>query len=754
MKILVNYEPSERNFLPQLAHFLKKAGLQAVSTSQTLEIGEMLSKAKGANCQAILLCNAKTLASCVPGNNPTLDEYRGSRLNFSLPVIVCNKLEHINTVNHGPWLLEQDLLKFRNIYSKIPPFTYKVLDTVSKFEQARKDLSQAIVIAYDIETDKAPSQDELDAPKSFITCCAWTGLMPNGELLTYVLPLVNFGQDHWLDDQEYIAALTLLRDINALPIPKAMQNGTYDAVHSIRYHAEPLYWIYDTMGMAHSTYSELPKTLDFIASYLLSDYRQWKHESEVAGKTRDINMYWRYNAQDTWYTMRILIEQLKTAPAYARKNYTAKFKLCYPCIYCAFEGWLIDNDERVRLANEAAATIEANRAELQVMMDDPNFNPGSWQQVSKYLYKVFGAKNPKIGKSASGTDEKNLTVVGQQHPLLAMLTTRILDYKKAVKAYGTYFTFPQYNGRLLYALNPFGPETERFSSQASAFWCGTQVQNIPSYAKRMLVADPGFEAAEIDNSQSEARCTAYLSQEVKLIEALETPDKDFYKTLGTLFFNIPYSEVTPWFRNKVLKKIVHGTNYMMGGKTFSENIGSEVLYKTAPQLGYTIVEIPKVNHPEQITFLGFSKLLLEKYHVPFPRVREWYKEVYREIATTGKMTSVLGHTRVFFGNIAKNHTMLRGAVAHGPQNLSVEILNKGFWNLYKHGTLKHPTKFRLKGQVHDSCKFQYPAEERDIWIPFALEQMTNPVEVHGRILNIPVEAEYGPNWKDKVQYAS
>jgi hypothetical protein len=40
---------------------------------------------------------------------PTLNEYRGSRLDYSVPVIVGNSLAQINTVDHGRFLLQTDL---------------------------------------------------------------------------------------------------------------------------------------------------------------------------------------------------------------------------------------------------------------------------------------------------------------------------------------------------------------------------------------------------------------------------------------------------------------------------------------------------------------------------------------------------------------------------------------------------------------------------------------------------------------------
>lgn len=397
----------------------------------------------------------------------------------------------------------------------------------------------------------------------------------------------------------------------------------------------------------------------------------------------------------------------------------------------------------------AEEALQEALRKLRIMMADPDFNPGSWQQVEHYVYKVMGAQRPRIGKSKSCTDAKNLEAVGKQHPLLLKITNEILTYRENSKAIGTYFEFKQKNGRLLYGIDPFGTETSRMACKSSSMWCGTQVQNIPKYAKSMLIADDGYELVEVDNSQSEARCTAYCAMEWALADALETPGRDFYKYLGTLFFNMKYEEVTDFFRNKVLKRIVHGTNYVMGAKTFSENIGVEILYETAAKLGLHIVPAPRKHVTTEHTLLGFAKSLLELYHRPFPGIRKWYERLRTEIATTGKLVGPLGNTRVFFGDIEKDHKMLRGAVAHQPQNLSVHILNMGMWKVYKQLVLTSDGKFRLKAQVHDSLLAQYPKEERSIWVPKMVECMTNPVTINGRVLRIPVEAECGPNWKAK-----
>lgn len=758
MRILVNYSKQDQAYLPILQYYIKQNNLEAIATSMELSLADLIMKAKSGNCHAILLCNEGTLKNCVPGTTPTLDDYRGSRLNFSVPTIVCNALSHTVSVAHGSWLLNKDLQKFKTLDTKIEEMEFIVLEDSTKMKNALEVLSKSVLIAYDIETKTIgeidnDEEDTHEGGTTLITCASWACLNSDYTISNFVLPLIDFNETHWHTDALYAQAIMFMRDANSLPVPKVMHNGIYDSLHSLVYRAAPLNWTLDTMAMAHSEYSELPKTLDFVSSLVLPDYVQWKNESSQASKDKDVYRYWAYNARDTFNTLRICMHYLKHLPAYARTNYANQFKLVYPSIYCAFEGIRISGDVRTVLRNSAQEKITEHLGKLRTMVADINFNPASPKQVQTYIYDIFGAKDAGIGqkkdasgkrtKMVRGTNEKNLLAVSEQHPILLKFCTSLLTYRENAKALSTYFNFLQKNGRLLYNLNPFGTDTGRMSCQSSSFWCGTQAQNIPPYAKGMLIADDDFIMCEVDNSQSEARCTAYLSQDLKLIAALENKDKDFYTTLGTLFFQIPYEKVTKDFRNSILKKIVHGTNYMMGANTFIENAGVENLLIGAVPLGLkiTLSPIPKTG---ETTLKQFAKQLLDAYHVPFYRVREWYKEVASSIQMTNMLKSPLGHTRYFFGDIQKNHNLLRSAVAHAPQNLSVSILNIGLWKVWE--LVKNANgNLRLKAQVHDSILFQYHKDHAYLK-PQVIECLDNPVVIHGRTLRIPLDSKEGNSW--------
>ena len=83
------------------------------------------------------------------------------------------------------------------------------------------------------------------------------------------------------------------------------QNIEYDIYYLLRYGVEPSGVWMDTM-LAHSVlYPELPKSLDFLASWYLDNVVYWKSDHrDWTGRTPD-EALWEYNVKDAVYTLRI-----------------------------------------------------------------------------------------------------------------------------------------------------------------------------------------------------------------------------------------------------------------------------------------------------------------------------------------------------------------------------------------------------------------------------------------------------------------
>jgi len=757
MRILLNYDPHLENHKSSIAGLMKNKGLLVMATSKTLSITDLLATAKVAKCEAILLANEGTLKNLVNSSyKVSLDKYRGSRLDYSIPIIVGAPIDHLRKVRYGKWLYEKDLDKFKKIKIPVVQLKFTVCKTRELLDKCLAVAKKAIIISTDIETDS----------NNRITCVGYSCLLPNFNTVTFLIPFVDFGTDHWSNEDDYGYAITCMRAISALPNAKLYFNGLYDAQYQITYHAEPNNFVLDAMALAHAEYSELPKSLDFVSSLNLHDYYFWKDDADEARKKGDIQTYWAYCARDSWNTLRCFINQIRNAKPYAFRNYKELFKMVYPYIYCAFEGLLLEQETLKANTIEAERIAESAKQSLRKMADNEDFNPASPKQVGILLFDILGAKpvaKPRKKKdgtwtSKRGTDETALAKIAEQHPLFALFIAHLFDYREKAKAVGTYFKFNQWTGinndikpRLLYGINPFGTDTGRAASNASSFRLyddareeirsyGTQVQNIPIYAKNMLISDIGYELGEADNNKSEARCVGFLSGCIPLIQALEDRAKDFYKVLGTLFFSIPYESVTKQLRNDILKRIVHGRNYLMGVDTFIETVikqthSTKILYEGAALINYPITNLR-----------AFVSYLLGLYNKPFPEVTEWYTEIKLEVVRNHTLTSPLGWTRYFFGDIIKDHKVFRNAVAHAPQNLSVMILNKGLWKVYKCLVLVEKGLFRLKAQIHDSIFWQSPPEKREEYDRRVKECMDNPVMIKGRKMSIPVDINHGNNW--------
>lgn len=725
MKVLINCTKEEKEYLPVVAGLLKNRGHTAVSISETLGITTSQNLAKKAQANAIIMANETSLANLVNSNGnsaPSLDAFRGSRLNFDIPVIVVNSFNHINTVKWGKWLLEKDLDKLKTLNDPIYQIGYTVCDTKETCDEALCWLSDCALNSIDIETDE----------HARITCVGITGLSKRSTVRSFLFPFYDFGLDHYAGERERCCyAYGTLRKICLTDVPKCMFNATYDAQYLIRYLAYPRNLIFDVMGMAHSQFSELPKTLDFVTSLHCHDYYYWKNEADISKKSKDIRGYWHYCIKDSWWTLRCLLAIWKQFPTYATRNYQQQFKLTYPSLYCSFEGFLIDEDARIAGRRKAEAALNHALEGMRTASRCKTFNPGSAKQVASFIYDVLGAKRVK----EKSTDKKILARVAEQHPLLARVIESVWEYRINAKAISTYFDFKQWNGRLMFSFSPFATDSARFSCKASNFWCGTQIQNQPEYAKDFLIADEGYVLIEKDNNKSEARCVAFCAPCPGLKLVLGDSTKDFYKALGTIFFGIPYEQVSKELRNKVLKRIIHGTNYMMGVWTFILNVGAKQLYDGAGMLGMKITTLAK-----------FVEFLLGVYHKKFPEVSKHYQEIKREILRTRMLVSPLGYTRYFFGDIIQNHEILRGAVAHEPQNLSVGILNKGFWKAWKI-CIASNGEFRLKGQIHDSILGQILKGLEEYYNKLLDEAMRNPVTVKGDTLLIPVDSAFGHSWK-------
>jgi DNA polymerase I-like protein with 3'-5' exonuclease and polymerase domains len=702
-------------------------------------VTEMLMEAKKLGVRQVITTNPAVVKLLRPGLG-TQDDFAGSLIERSgVEFLILNPANHIFTVNYGKFLMERYLSKFT-----APAKWFK--QTAFKWELANEStiaelydlLCLSLYCAIDIET---LTEDRR------ISCVSYTCIYIDIGVYhthTFVIALTS---EFWL---------AWMRKCNATPVPKIFQNGKYDNAYFFRYSAPIKAWYFDTANLFHCWYSELPKRLDFLASFAIRKIEFWKNE----GKTGNLEDYFRYNARDGWATANAFLGLVAEIPDYAINNYIMEFPLVFPCHQAEMTGIQIDLEQLEKLRGEQTEKLVARKAELGIMVGAPIskktgeslFNPSSPPQV-KRLMQVLGCPTDK------GTGEIQLKKAMFQHPFNTRIFNAVLEYRKARKLVSTYLVPEKFwKGRCYYAINPHGTDTTRLASTESQFagWgedttlAGLQIHNIPRdrpdiEVKSMFIADTGFLFGEGDYKQAEARDTGYLSGDTNLIAAVDSP-KDFHAINVEGFFGLSYASIYDDTNQTVLNETIrylskrtnHGASYNMGDAVLVDTMGLENIYKAQKLLGLSSLWGPK----------KIAQYLLDCYDKRYPGVRgAYYDYIKYTIKTTHQLISPLGWTRQCFGNPEKNRQDLNSYVAHPSQNLNAGTLNKAWMRVFKEVALKEPKDFKLCAQIHDSILFQYRVGRDDL-VRRVAECMLFSVRVKDckgieRDLRVPVDMKAG-----------
>jgi hypothetical protein len=631
-------------------------------------------------------------------------------------VLAINPLEHFITVKYGAFLAERYLAKILapQKFGKQTALTWEICDA-SNFDAIYAKFANALFLAVDIETSKRGLA---------IDIAGYCALLPDGTTHSITIEIKS----------EY--ELLMAHKLNLLPAAKIFQNGSYDNAYFLRWGIPPTNYLWDTLHLFHSWYSELPKSLDFLTSFLLPEFQYWKDESGGSNYDRLF-----YNAKDTWATMNCFLALMREMPAWAKQNYLMEFPLVFPCIHMSMEGIAIDAERRDLLTVRELGKLEPALASIRASLRKPDFNPGSWQQVLKLMH-ILGCKDLK------STGVKDMKKAMERHPLNHWFLSNIITYRKAKKLLSSYLEAELLNGRFMYTENPAGTDTGRLASGESQFWCGNQIQNIARAIKAMFMADAGWLLAENDKAQSEDRCVAVLSADKGLLD-IYAGTLDSHSLKASMFFGLSYNEVLQMEKDSkasgsseltirdLSKRVNHGSNYNMGAFVLLETMGIPNVIRAK-----TLLKLPA-----RLTLNDVCEHLLAVYNKNFPRVKnQWYNQIKLEVGTTKKLIGATGWTRYCFGNPNKSKPELNAYVAHVPQSLSVMIVNKELMHVWR-WAVEHPEVIRLKAQIHDSIFYQYKVGE-DWVVKHVDSMMQSTVQVKGsdgitRELFIPTDIKSG-----------
>lgn len=731
------------------------------------------------NCDTIVTCCDTILSSILVNLGLKADgkcsQWAGAKLVCKgITWIIVKPFSHCVKTSAGSFILKRHVDK--HLYGTpytIPDMTWEGISGTSSHERVEaflQRLDTSMLVAVDIETMRMPVS-ELALQR-----VADKGIRTEG--IAAMMPMGNSGKDRlcapvmtmcgyyaiwkneegklqghgWVLNINTMEDVYLLRRANLTQAPKVMQNGGYDSTYFIRYGA-PLYnWKFDTFHFMHCWYAELKRDLAFLTSWFLPNYAYWKDEMEEDAEL--------YNIKDVYNTAWVMLLMLLEAPQWAKDNFVIEFRKVFPNICMGLEGFKQDITEQQKL-QEAYELKHSQALGRLAQLVSPSFNPNSSPQVKKLLSALSI-------HTYSSSDKHALGKWAEENSLNNIIAECIEEARSAKKTLSTYICATTFAGRLLYELNCGGTETGRASSKASNLWVGTQIQNQDPIVKSMYVADDGWILFAVDNSQSESRCTAYISEDENLIHTVETAE-DFHTRNTSLFFGIPEDEVCPIVytstvidgveleqpkldkhgkpvRDKSLrdigKRVNHGANYNMSEPVLIQTMTRQKVLDAKRLLGLS----------SQYGVYATATYLLGCFDRAYPDIRgKYYNEVINEIRTTGCLRTPTGWTRRCLEVPSRekhDKRKLNKYVAHLPQSTSVMLIDDALFDFWIEWQIRR-NKVRLKAQIHDEIVAQARPEDREEAQAALCALMARPLEVRGRTMIIPNKGgSYGYKWED------
>lgn len=434
-----------------------------------------------------------------------------------------------------------------------------------------------------------------------------------------------------------------------------------------------------------------------------------------------------------------------------------------PALAMMRRGFKVDMYQRKVVLDQ----LGLDRTRLQSILDrytlainGKTLNTASPKQMKDFFYSApDGLRLPEQFKIEKGVRKvstnreclEKLMVYFYALPII-MCILSIRDVEKKISV----LTSEVANGRMHTSYNVAGTETERWSSSASAFGDGTNIQNITPELRKIFIADDGYKLCYLDLEQAESYVVGLLVWQLVGDEGYLNACRsgDLHTTVARLVW-----PDKPWTGDKkhdreIADKIFYR---QFSHRDMAKRGGHATNYYGTPP---TISRHLKV---EAGIIVDFQRA----YFKAFPGIPEWHRWTAHQLGVSQCITTPLGNRRHFFGRPGDDAT-LREAIAYSPQSVVGQLLNTALWKTWHAAEVAGSLPgTQLLGQVHDALIFQYKEELEAEIIPAALELSKIPLTVRGQFvakpgssfptnthqtqtLIIPSECKIGWNWSDDV----
>ncbi len=398
-----------------------------------------------------------------------------------------------------------------------------------------------------------------------------------------------------------------------------------------------------------------------------------------------------YNAADSTATY-LLAE--KWLPVLPKHYFTIDMPLLPVLMAMEDRGVLIDPDYLSEYAKELD-----NR--LGSFSEDAQHLAFHTQDMQSYIYGTLGIEPFKFTDSGKpSVDSDVLETIGDP------LVKEVLAYKELYKDKGTYVD-NYIKGRD--EQNRIHAEFKQTSTSTGRLSCARpNLQNVDKEGnmRKLFVAPRGQKIVRVDYNQLEWRVLGAITQDPKIIAALNSGKKIHQLTAEEM--GVEYS---------IAKRGNFGVIY-----------GAQP-WKLSQTLGCTINE---------------AREFLDLYFKRFPGVKKYQDEMRETIKRDKKVTNWFGRTRRIDAMYVEQKRIQEEGIKEGTnmpiQGAGGEIVKIAMIDLHE----KHRAPMVL--QVHDELLFYIDEKDAPEYAHWLEEYIPTLIEING--MKFTVDASWGDNWKE------
>ena len=363
---------------------------------------------------------------------------------------------------------------------------------------------------------------------------------------------------------------------------------------------------------------------------------------------------WKYNIRDCVATFEIDAVQLQRAvKRHPKQQSVIDFQnsLFHPLMRMTMRGMKVDLKIRAEMIEETEKEITDKQKWIEDVIGH-GINIDSPLQMKKLFFSDFGQREVKIRKGAQwvvSCGKEAMPKIAEREPLLKPLIDSIEDIRSCRKDMEKLNAKLTDEDRICCSYNITGTKTYRFAHTETAFGLGTNLGNVNSRIKAMIVPDPGMTMFDIDLDSADLSIVAWESNCAELKEMLRQRIKVYVEAAKEYYKD---SSITKdHWAYRLFKSLCHGTNYLGAASGLASRCGLQV------------------SEVERIQKWYFGR---------FPEIKKWHEKIIDRI-NHGFVENIFGHRCYFLGRISDS--TYREGVAWIPQCVPVdhEVLTIDGW---------------------------------------------------------------------------